>query len=228
MKTSLFAAFFCSLFSAACSGVPFTVAEQADMNQAPDAGGLLAEVSSDTAPQPDANFIGLPDVATPEAAAVVPDAGAGQPEAAAAQPEASDAGAVAPNPDTGTTVPSEAAPPAPPCQPGTTDGPFAELSMAPTELDFGEVSVGGSKVLSSTLTNTGTCTTTLTASGGAIPNDNYSVLSSCNAGKVLEPGGTCMVTVTFSPTNEKEEDSVSAWQLGGQGFNVVVTGQGVQ
>jgi len=343
MKTSLFVAAV-SLLSAACSGAPFTVAEQADMTLAPDAGGLLAE--PDTAqlpdagpaaqpdagptaqpdaastPQPDAGPTAQPDASptttTPEAAVAAVDAGAVAPDAAPAalQPDAAPAmlcvnvaeGSFSTSPtvlnfglvevggqesldvkvsNTGTCaavidtffgrpqgelsatsacstlLPGESclivvtfaptvmgnvstvgsvfilgqeydypitagtkAPPAPTCQPGTTSGPFPQLAMAPTELDFGNVSVGGSKVLSSTLTNMGTCTTTLTAAGGAIPSGDYSVLSSCNAGKVLEPGDTCTVTVTFSPTNEREDDSVSAFQFDGQGFNIVVTGAG--
>ena len=218
-----------------------------DTAELPDAGPAGQPDAGPATGQPDAGpAMGQPDANPAQAVLVAVDAATVAPEASTVTPEAStvtpDGGTVQPEPDAGNAepdaaaetpdaaavVPEATAPPAPTCQPGTLDGPFVELTMAPLELDFGQVSVGGSRVLSSTLTNTGTCRATITASGGAIQNDSYSVLSSCGAGKVLEPGGTCTVSVIFSPVHGGEEDGVSAWTFGGQGYNIVVTGVGVQ
>ena len=69
------------------------------------------------------------------------------------------------------------------------------VSFSPPKLNFGTVGLGGSKVLPTTLTNTGSTTLTITritASGSGYSQTN-------NCGSSIGPGANCTINVTFKP-----------------------------
>ena len=213
MKTSLFTAFFCSLLSAACSGAPFTVAEQADMTLAPDAGGLLTEPDTAQLPdagpaaQPDASPTAQPDaspvVTTPEAAVATVDAGVVAPEAGPLQPDAAPA---ALQPD---------ATPATLCI-NVAEGSF---STSPTVLNFGLVEVGGQESLDVKVSNTGTCAAVIDTFFGR-PQGELSVTSACST---LLPGESCLIVVTFAPTVMGNVSGVGSVFILGQEYDYSIT-----
>ncbi|MES2390073.1 MAG: choice-of-anchor D domain-containing protein [Acidobacteriota bacterium] len=73
------------------------------------------------------------------------------------------------------------------------------ISLSPSSLNFGSVDVGSSGALSETVTNTGSTSVTFLAVNASA---DYSVSrGSCPAvGSALAAGGSCVLTVTFTPT----------------------------
>ena len=73
-------------------------------------------------------------------------------------------------------------------------------SISPTALNFGNVYIGDSRTLSTTVTNTTTFTSTVNVTNIAISGTNvgdYSQTSTCTS---LSTGRACTVSVTFAPT----------------------------
>ena len=82
-----------------------------------------------------------------------------------------------------------------PCTGFASDAP--KISISPTSLSFGNVRVGGAPELSTTITNTGTLD--LTISSIEITGLSISEFSESNDCTTIPPGGSCTMTVTFSP-----------------------------
>ncbi len=82
-----------------------------------------------------------------------------------------------------------------PCIGSASDGP--KISISPTSLNFGNIRVGGTPELSTTITNTGTLD--LTISRFEITGLNLSEFSQINTCETIPSGGSCTMTVTFSP-----------------------------
>ncbi len=74
------------------------------------------------------------------------------------------------------------------------------MSVTPTSIDFGTVTVGGSQNSTLTVTNSGTANMTITTLGS--PSAPYSIAagSTCTNGTTLTPGGNCIIVVRFAPT----------------------------
>ncbi len=75
------------------------------------------------------------------------------------------------------------------------DGP--KISISPTSLNFGNIRVGGTLELSTTITNTGTLD--LTISGVEITGLNISEFSQTHDCSTIPAGGSCTMIATFSP-----------------------------
>lgn len=230
-------------FLAACSGAPFslvestsTVEDSSPLPEASASGLAPAEATTSEATAPP-----LPEAAppAPEAAATLADAGpapaaeaslgpspieASAPEAGAPEAEATPPEAAAPPPET--SVVAEASAAAPLCQPYTVSGPFPKFALEKSELDFGAVPVGTSKLLTDTITNVGTCAFAGSASGGAPGNTEYTMQDDCGPTRTYQPGDTCHLAATFAPSEPGEVDTSTTIDLAGQAFLITFTGEG--
>jgi trimeric autotransporter adhesin len=74
----------------------------------------------------------------------------------------------------------------------------SHLQISPAELSFGPIAVGSSTMQSFTLANTGTASITKIGASISLGSTDYAITGPC-AVAVLAPGGSCSVTVTFSP-----------------------------
>ena len=83
-----------------------------------------------------------------------------------------------------------------PCTGFASDAP--KISISPTSLNFGNIRVGGTPELSTTITNTGTLD--LTISRFEITGLNLAEFNQINTCETIPSGGSCTMTVTFSPT----------------------------
>jgi len=73
-----------------------------------------------------------------------------------------------------------------------------DIDVTPTSLGFGDVIVGNSKELSVTVSNSGNAN--LTVNSVATSGANAGEFSLFNGCTIVEPGNSCTVTVTFTPT----------------------------
>ena len=83
-----------------------------------------------------------------------------------------------------------------PCTGFASDAP--KISISPTSLNFGNIRVGGTPELSTIITNTGTLD--LTISRFEITGLNLAEFNQINTCETIPSGGSCTMTVTFSPT----------------------------
>ncbi|GAC1464882.1 MAG: hypothetical protein PVSMB5_06100 [Ktedonobacteraceae bacterium] len=75
----------------------------------------------------------------------------------------------------------------------------AQLAVAPTSLDFGQVAVGSpTTTTSATFTNVGA--TPLTVTGVSVPQTPFSISGQPTSNLTLQPNGSFTVTVGFAPT----------------------------
>lgn len=81
---------------------------------------------------------------------------------------------------------------------GTGSAANASLGVSPASLNFGTVSTGSSRSLSSTLTNTGN--SDINISGVQVTGAGFSS-SGVSGGAILTPGQSTSLTVTFSPSS---------------------------
>lgn len=80
-------------------------------------------------------------------------------------------------------------------------GSSTEVTLSPTTLAFGSVTVGQTKMLTTTLTNTGSTVLSIVSPGITITGTasaDYSQTNTC--GTSVPGGGNCSITVTFKPT----------------------------
>jgi len=76
-------------------------------------------------------------------------------------------------------------------------GGVPDISVSPTSLSFGTVSIYGSKTLPLTISNTGTGSLTITSViFTSINAARYSQTNNCGT---VAPGASCTVNVTFKP-----------------------------
>jgi kumamolisin len=101
---------------------------------------------------------------------------------------------------TPTPKPTPTPSPTPTPAPTPTPTPGA-LSVSPSSVSFGTVRVGRSSSVTVTLTNTknGAASAKITSASLAAGTDFAIASSTCTAGKVLAPGGSCKVGVKFTP-----------------------------
>ncbi len=99
------------------------------------------------------------------------------------------------------------------------------LEASPAAIDFGDVAVGGSADRSLTLRNAGTAGLTITdvsLAAGSSPDFTLGV----PAGPLLPPGGTIVVTVTFTPAGGAASGTIAVVSDGGSA-SIPLSGRGV-
>jgi len=202
------------LFIVSCSGAPFGTAEMVATDPPETVRPTVVAVTPD---DPDAQG----GAAAQEASAPATIEASAPAVVEASAPAVVEAGAPAE-----ASPAAEANAPAPLCQPYTLAGPFIVLSLAPTSLDFGDVPVGQSSVLTASLTNSGSCAGPTQAAGGAPENPAFVALTSCGGGRVLAPGQSCSIDYTFTPVSPGAQASVSAWTFAGEPFAITLRGVG--
>lgn len=101
------------------------------------------------------------------------------------------------------------------------------MSANPNSLSFGNIAVGGSKILTSTLTNSGN--SSVTVSGVSIAGAGFNV-NGVSTGQVLLPGQTASLNVTFAPavTGSVTGSATVASNASNSPTTVSVAGTGVQ
>ena len=116
---------------------------------------------------------------------------------------------------------------------GSLDAVDTPISISTSALDFGSIAVGSTSERSVNLTNTGGDTFgPITIFGGAIPTDEFSSTHFCT-GATLQPGGSCQIFYTFTPSAAGSFSDVSNFvisqtgnQSDGEAFSVSLSGSG--
>jgi uncharacterized repeat protein (TIGR01451 family) len=111
----------------------------------------------------------------------------------------------------------------------TFDAPV--VSVSPPELAFGDQAIGTTSApLTSTLTNTGTAAWHPTGLGSNADPEEFTILSeTCSFAEVV-PGGSCSITVTFTPNELGERTAFFGWNddtVEGA-HSVFVSGNGIE
>ncbi len=105
-------------------------------------------------------------------------------------------------------------------------GVAPRLVVSPAALDFGEVQIGRSSATDTvTITNAGTAPVAMRATGGA-PEGPFRGAQDCQ-GTTLEPGHTCHLFFTFSPTTPGAAAATSSGSWSGVEFRVALSGTGI-
>jgi len=114
------------------------------------------------------------------------------------------------------------------------DAVDTDVAIDTTSIDFGDVNVGSSSVMSVTVTNTGDDPFgPINMFGGEPPTAEFSGSQNCQ-GVMLAPGGSCSVSYTFSPSAPGAFSDTSSFtisetanQADGENFTVSLAGNGV-
>jgi hypothetical protein len=114
---------------------------------------------------------------------------------------------------------------------GSLDAVETPISISNSALDFGSIAVGSSSERSVNLTNTGgDAFGPITIFGGAIATAEFSSTHFCT-GATLQPGGSCQIFYTFTPSAAGTLNDVSNFvisetnsQSDGEAFSVSLTG----
>ena len=99
------------------------------------------------------------------------------------------------------------------------------LLMTPTSFDFGEVQVGTSVHLTADITNVSGVAILMNGAGGAV-SAPFSAAQNCQ-GKTLEPGESCQMFFSFSPTAPGAAAAVSSINWSGQHQEFQLKGDGI-
>lgn len=97
-----------------------------------------------------------------------------------------------------------------------------QLSIAPSSIDFGTVQVGESAQRVAYITNVGNAPVFMTGSGGGL-NAPFQAMQNC-VSKTLNPGSTCEMIFTFSPSNSGSVVGYSIGEWNNQNYNITLTG----
>jgi hypothetical protein len=108
------------------------------------------------------------------------------------------------------------------------------IAISTTMIDFGQVVVGQTATVAVTLTNTGgSAFGPINTFGGEPPTTEFTNSDNCQ-GETLAPGGSCMVTYTFTPSGPVHFTDMSSFKISntsnqadGEDFAVRLTGLGV-
>src|SRR5258708_8743954 len=80
-----------------------------------------------------------------------------------------------------------------------------QFLISPTSLDFGSVPIGTSSPSQTvTVTNIGPSTVLMSGAGGGVGSP-FSAFQSCQ-GKTLNPGASCQMVYSFTPTSARSEE----------------------
>ena len=108
---------------------------------------------------------------------------------------------------------------------GTGTTPSGLLRITSTTLDFGPVTVGTTSPQQTVdITNISSAPIVMSGAGGAPPG-NFGGVQDCQ-GRTLNPGDTCHMFFTFSPTTAGPATSTSSGTWNGVPFNVALKGTG--
>jgi hypothetical protein len=99
------------------------------------------------------------------------------------------------------------------------------LSLNPTSLSFGDVTIGSSATKQATLTNTGTATVTL--AGLSVSGAGFSA-SGVSTGQALAPGQSASIRVTFQPSVGGSANGAVTVASDAATVTLGLTGSGVQ
>src|SRR5260370_7567694 len=95
--------------------------------------------------------------------------------------------------------------------------------ITPTTLDYGPVHVGTtSPTQAVTVTNIGPSAVVMSGAGGGVGSP-FSGSQSCQ-GKTLNPGDSCQMVYSFTPTAAGPATTTSSGDWNGQNFNISLTG----
>jgi len=109
---------------------------------------------------------------------------------------------------------------------GTGTTPAAQFRITSSALDFGPVTVGTTSPQQSVdITNITSAPIVMSGAGGA-PGGDFNGVQDCQ-GKTLNPGDTCHMFFTFSPSAAGPATATSNGSWNGQAFSIPLTGTGV-
>ena len=103
-------------------------------------------------------------------------------------------------------------------------------SVSPTSLSFGDVYIGDSKTLSTTVTNTTTFTSTVNVTSIALSGSNSTDFTQTSGCTALSMGSVCTVSVTFAPSAKGARTAtltVLTDATSNPSFTVLLTGNGL-
>jgi hypothetical protein len=198
----------------ACSGAPFTLAEQAEtQNLEPEASIVTSVLDAGLA-------VAAPEAGAPEVASR-PIVEAGAPTVEAGPPEAGSP-EVAPPPSVLTyDLSDNDGGFVPLCSSESESGPFTFL---PSVVDFGAVAVGKSSTKVIKLVDTGSCAYPLDVTGLGVA-DAFTDDTSC-PDVALGPGGWCEFSVTFQPLTLGRATEVVKGTINGKDTSFTLSGAG--
>ncbi len=99
------------------------------------------------------------------------------------------------------------------------------FTVTPASLDFGHVAIGDTASLTVTVTNvSGSTVGPITMAGGA-PGAPFNAVQNCQ-NATLDPGGTCQIIYSFSPTAGGSASATSEFTLNGEAYSVQLAGFG--
>src|SRR5260370_2994269 len=102
-------------------------------------------------------------------------------------------------------------------------GVWRKVVFSPTSVDFGPVQVGmTSPSQTVTVTNMGTSPVVMSGAGGGVGSP-FSGFQSCQ-GNTLNPGASCQMVYSFSPTSAGAASTASSGDWNGQNFNITLSG----
>jgi hypothetical protein len=104
------------------------------------------------------------------------------------------------------------------------EGATPSFRITPTGLDFGEVVVGSSLQQSVEVVNLGPEPVAISMVGGAA--GPFGGVQNCQ-GFTLDPGESCQITYTFSPTDPGEVEAATSGNVNGQPFAFSLRGVGI-
>ena len=110
--------------------------------------------------------------------------------------------------------------------PVVTTAGSAGLLISPTGLDFGEVTVGVTSPQQTVdITNVGSSPVVMSGAGGA-PGGDFGAGQTCQ-GTTLNPGESCQMFVTYTPTTTGPATGTSAGTWNDQSYSIALQGTGV-
>ena len=98
-----------------------------------------------------------------------------------------------------------------------------QISIAPSKIDFGTVSVGATAERVVYVTNVGDAPVLMKGVGGGLNGPDFYAVQGCQD-NTLSPGESCEILISFTPRTNEPASAVSSGTWTNQAFNIHLTG----